>query len=293
MTPYLLQPITCRHVEKSRQGILAAAGAATADGTTAGGAASGRVLVLGAGRCMEIPLPALAEQFAAVTLGDVDADAMQQGVDAAGLSTTQRAKVSLLCVDVTGVTRAALEQIERLPPATDPAAFVDAMAQVLDATVPLPLPLAGRYELVVASCLLSQLHFSLAHGAREQFAQRFPQAVGVLAGSPRWATALASMARRMEERLLDELLRVLAPTGRIYLSESVQVAFITWHPGGQWQTEGTYRMLRSQDLADYLDARFAVEARDRWEWVVPPPQHAGLPGRLFDVQAVVLRAGRL
>lgn len=283
MAAYLLQPVACEHVEKSRQGILTAAAAAPA----------GQMLVLGAGECSEIPLAALASRSQSVTLCDVDAAAMQRGVDSAGLSVAARQNVSLQPLDLTGITSVVLNQIEAIGPSTAPAAFIDAMAGLLEAAEPLPLPSAveGPYDLIVASCLLSQLHFGLASGGREAFKRRFPQNHGALE-SPRWIAALGGMARRMEATLLDEMLRVLAPRGRIYLSESVQVAFIRLHPSGQWQTEGTYRMLRTQDLSDYLDARFAIEARDRWHWVVWPRQETGLSGRLFDVQAVVLRAGR-
>ena len=67
---------------------------------------------------------------------------------------------------------------------------------------------------------------------------------------------------------------------------------IRLNPSGQWATAGTYRMLRSQQLADYVDPRFALVAQGRWHWVVSPPERAGDTGRLFDVQAVVLAAGR-
>ncbi len=96
----------------------------------------------------------------------------------------------------------------------------------------------------------------------------------------------------MEARFIDDLVAHLAERGLIYLSDSPQLCYIKLMPDGQWETEGTYRLLRSKELADYLDRRFAPIAQGRWHWIVSPPEKPGDVGRLFDVQAVVLRVWR-
>jgi hypothetical protein len=48
-------------------------------------------------------------------------------------------------------------------------------------------------------------------------------------------------------------------------------------------------MLRTKELADYVRERFEIVGRNRWEWVVNAPQTTGDTGRLFDVQALVLK----
>lgn len=280
--PYFLPPIACRHVAQSRRMISAAAASAP----------QGRALVLGAGACTEIPLAELAARFDHVTLCDVDSAAMQQGVAEARLDAAQRTKIQLKALDLTGLTEPLLAEIEALPQCEASAELIDRMAALLDVAAPAPLPIEGRYDLIVASCVLSQLHFGLTHGSAALFLECFPDETSALEQSSRWTAALEGVARRMEEALLSEMLRLLAQQGQIYLSESVQMCFLEAHPSGQWQTEGTYRMLRTTDLADYLDARFVILARERWEWIVWPPTAAGDTGRLFDVQAVVLRAAR-
>lgn len=280
--PYFLPPIACRHVAQSRRMIAAAAASVP----------PGQALVLGAGACTEIPLAELAARFERVVLCDIDAAAMQQGVADAKLDDEQRAKIELHTFDLTGLTEPLLAEIgSLLPRCEEPAALIKGMAAILDAATPMPLPIEGRYELIVASCMLSQLHFGLTHGAASLFVQRFHEQTSALQQSPRWSTALEGVARRMEAALLSEMFRLLHDQGQIYLSESVQMCFVKTHESGQWQTEGTYRMLRTTDLADYVDARFVIVARERWEWIVWPPMAAGDTGRLFDVQAVVLRAG--
>ena len=91
-----------------------------------------------------------------------------------------------------------------------------------------------------------------------------------------------------EVRPGDDLARLTGPGGLVYLSESAQMCFVEPTTGGKWQSEGTWRMLRSTSLTDYFDARFEVVGRARWDWVVTPP---GATDRMrwYDVQALVLR----
>ena len=152
------------------------------------------------------------------------------------------------------------------------------------------MPIDGQFELVVASCLLSQLHFQLTHAAAARFAARFPGQADALGGSDTWKKSLYAAARRMEDRFIADLAALVVPRGAIYLSESAQMCYVRLAADGGWQTDGTYRMLRTTDLADYIRGRFAIVERGRWEWVVSPPQAPGDTGRLYDVQALVLQA---
>ncbi len=51
-------------------------------------------------------------------------------------------------------------------------------------------------------------------------------------------------------------------------------------------------MTGTLDLADYVDRRFEIEERGRWTWVTAVPQ-AGRSGKLFDVQALILKVAPL
>lgn len=277
---YLLAPIACRHRQCSRDMILRAAHAAT----------PGRVAVLGAGACEEIPLEKLAERFAEVVLNDVEPQPLQQAVDALDLAVEDRRKLRIEVADLSGVTQPALERIKQaLADAGDAAGAMDAMAAALETVEPTAFPIAGPFDLVVASCLLSQLHFGLTHQAAAKFESRFPGTAEQVRQSAAWTSALYEAARHMEERFMAELARLTSGGGVVYLSESVQMCYVQLTPGGQWQTEGTYRMLRTKDLADYVRQRFTILERQRWEWIVAPPTSAGEVGRMYDVQALVLR----
>lgn len=278
--PYLLTPVPSQHVEESRALILDAAGKVR----------PGRVVVLGAGNCAEIPLAELVARFEHVTLNDVNGQLLEGAVAAAALDEQARAKVDLHVADLTGVTETLVEKISTaLATIEDPQAAVAVMARLVDAEQVAPLPISGQFDLVVASCLLSQLHFDLVHRCAERFASRYPGRGDQLAGSSLWTTAMFGMARRMEAALIDGIAALVAHGGLVYLSESPQMCYIQLTEAGAWETAGTFRMLRSAEIDDYVDERFAIVTRRRWHWVVAPPQQPGQVGRLFDVQALVLR----
>jgi len=92
----------------------------------------------------------------------------------------------------------------------------------------------------------------------------------------------------MEDAFIDALPGLVTPGGRIYLSDTVQAAFLHPTPEGDWLTEGVYRMTRTAELGDYLDDRFQVEQQGRWLWVIDPSTEAGRVGRISHVQGFVL-----
>ena len=281
--PYTREPVTDQHVAESRQLILAAAE----------NAEPGRAAVLGAGHCAEIPLAELTARFKQVTINDVDAAELDKGLAAAHLDETARAKLEVQIADLTSITEPLLEKIEAtLVAADDSEAAIEEMARLVDEQPLGSMPLEGKYDLIVASCVLSQLHFGLLHRAADAFERRFPGEIERLRQSVHWAAALYEMARRMEKQFIDDLAAHLAPGGLIYLSDSAQMCYVKLTPEGKWETEGTFRMLRSQYITDYLDRRFVVKASGRWHWLVSPPHAPGDVGRLFDVQAMVLRTWR-
>jgi hypothetical protein len=278
--PYYLNPIACRHREESRRMILRAAELV----------GSGNVAILGGGACEEIPLVELLERFDSVALNDTDDAAIDKSVALLPEDPSLRGKLNVCVADLTGVTQSALQLIdEALRGAATPAGAAGAMAAALDRVKADRFPIAGRFDLIVCSCVLSQLHFALTHQAAARFGSRFPGQDDVLRESDAWKASLERTARGIEDRFIENLATLVAAGGLVYLSESAQVCFLRLAPDGRWQTQGTYRMLRTKELADYVRERFEIVGRNRWEWVVNAPQTTGDTGRLFDVQALVLK----
>lgn len=282
--PYMLEPIASKHIDESRRMILRAAEAVP----------PGEVIVLGAGACDEIPLAELVARFRHVTLNDVERERLERALAAARCDAKSREEVDLRIADLTALTEPLVERIEEsLSSCDDPVAAIEHMVTIVAEATSGSLPgasLGGKHDLVVASCVLSQLHFGLTHRAGDLFERRFPGKRDSLGGAAPWTTALYQLARRMEARFIDDLVALMADGGLVYLSESVQMCYVELTPAGTWRTEGTYRMLRSADLRDYVDRRLTIVERARWEWVVSPPTAVGQTGRLYDVQAIMLRA---
>ncbi|HEX3726002.1 MAG TPA: hypothetical protein VHV08_07150 [Pirellulales bacterium] len=280
--PYLLDPRPSRHRERSRRLITRAADLATPD----------RAALLGAGECDEIPLEEMVARFKQITLNDLETAPLERALGQAHLDAAARATLAICIADLTGVTDSLLTGIQKaIVEETTAAEAIEAMATVVEHPPEheFPRPLRGPFDLVVASCVLSQLHFALVHRGAALFEQKFSGQIETLRASPRWAGAVYALARTMETNFMTDLAGITLPGGVVYLSESVQMCYLRAAPDGKWQSEGTYRMLRSTELADYLDQRFEVIARDRWDWVVSPPTIETPTGRLYDVQAIVAR----
>jgi len=277
---YRITPVADQHVAESARMILAAAAHA----------GRRRAIVLGAGKCQEIPLAELTAQFKHVLLVDLDRAALDEGLASAALAHESRRKIDVVIADLTGLTDALTRRWrEAIAGSPDPHDAIERFSAVADKAQPAMLG-TNEYEpfdLLIASCLLSQLHAPAAGRAEQIFVQRFPADIADLRSAPRWVTSLEALARRIETGFMAWLPTLVAPGGRIYVSETVQVCLTELAPDGAWQTAGSYRMTKSLDLADYVDARYKIEERGRWSWVQAVPQ-PGQSGKLFEVQALTL-----
>ncbi len=276
-----LTPVPCQHVRSSGALIDLASSSVR----------PGEAIVLGAGRCQEIPLGAMVDRFHRVTLVDQSAGLLEEAVTSRGLGVDQNKKIQTIITDMTGVTAGFLGQVaERLDLPGDLSAELAAegIASLAESIEPAPFTTGQRYDLVVASCVLCQLHLETCNRTIALFARKFPGQEAVLRQSPAWIHALYGLARRMEETFLEALYGLAAPAGRIYLSDTVQSAFLHPTPEGDWITDGVYRMTRTVRLSDYLDNRFRIEREGSWHWIIEPSKSAGMVGRIYNTQGLVL-----
>ena len=249
---------------------------------------AGRAVVLGAGACREIPLADLVARFDHVTLNDIHPEGVESA--AAQIDPAGREKLAIQIADLTGMVDPIVSKIrQRLSECVDPHSAFDAMAESLEASPSGSFSAMGRFHLVIASCVLGQLHYALTHRSDALLEQRFPGHLEQLRNSPRWVANLRQLARRMKATFLDGLVRSTVAGGFIYLADSVQLCNVHLTSSGRWKTGNTYRMLRSAKLEDVLDDRLTVVERARWEWVGTPPSATKLTGRVYEVQALLLR----
>jgi hypothetical protein len=248
-------------------------------------------IILGAGRCPEIPLSAMVDRFRRLTLTDQSAAYLEEAVSSRDLGPEQREKIQTIVTDMTGVSAGFLARVAECLDATDeltPEAAAEAISLLTEAIEPRPFTAGRKYDLVVASCVLGQLHLEACNRTIALFARKFPGRETVLRHSPAWVHALHGLARRMEETFLEVLCAMAAPGGRIYLADTVQSAFLHSTPEGDWITDGVYRMTRTGRLSDYLDDRFQIEQERAWHWIIEPAKGPGMVGRIYNTQGLVL-----
>jgi len=120
--------------------------------------------VLGAGRCNDLDLPRLAERFDEIHLVDLDAQALVRAVARQPTGVRERLRRHG-GVDLSGLSARRLRRWRRAPPEV---AEIEAAANAaLDAIL---TKLGGPFELVVSTCVLTQMAFA----AREALGERHP-----------------------------------------------------------------------------------------------------------------------
>jgi hypothetical protein len=113
-------------------------------------AAGGRVGILGAGNCNDLDLPQLLARFTEVTLIDLDRAALQGAAERQEVAGAASLNLVGEC-DITGVW----ELLDRLSTAPDDAALLERTLSL--ARQPEPARVGGPFDVVVSTCVLSQL----------------------------------------------------------------------------------------------------------------------------------------
>lgn len=273
-----LEPTPCRHVEMSHELIGAAALEAP----------PGRALVVGAGACREIPLAQLARRFDTVALQDQDGDALADAVASLG-DAEVKATVMTELRDLTGITAALVAGAEQALPAAGSAEHaIAALIELVDRASFAVAPPAPVWDLVVASCVGSQLHIRALQEMTRRYRERFADQAALLEQSAAWADAMLRLSWRLQDAFIDHLLGLVAPDGRLYLADTVQVGMLYLRLTGGWRTPGWYRMTRERILAAMLPAAARPLHGGQWPYVVAPPSFDAA-GLVYNVHAVILR----
>lgn len=275
-----IRPFPDSHFRRSRE-LIAELAATIAPG--------GRVCALGAGACRDIPVGVLAERFGEVVLIDIDEARLREGVRSQG-DVGRPERVRLDFSDLSGGTDGFRQRAQAAMTAVrDPRTAVARLGELMDEVVPPPVAVAGVFELVICSGVLTQVDFPIWKVAITLLENRF--------GRP-FDKALAEdlrkhqrpMGHRFRMRLIEQVVAMTRDGGRIYLADTIQVAHLENKAGEDWAVRGAYRMGSLPALTDYLDKRFLVDHRDGWDWVDMPDATTEREdrGRLWRVEAALL-----
>lgn len=272
------------HVATSRRLILSAAQRV----------GRGEALVLGAGECQEIPLAELVERFDTVTLVDVDEQALSRALDLHRLTPSQRQRVRTTVAELNGFgpdhLAAVLTATERC---TEAEQAVTAAAAALNRLMPAPFVANAKANLVVASCVLSQLHLPLLCAISQGLEGRFEGLRATFPENESWSRAAMAFSERLEKNFIETLRHNVASGGRVYLAATIHRMEYRVTEDGQWQSPGLFRVCRRAGLRDYVDEAFQTEYQEQWWWDISQVRQPLQKGHGYQVQGAILRPRKL
>jgi hypothetical protein len=266
------------HIESSVRFILDAAG------STVGPAA----LVLGCGRCAEIPVSSLGRRFSRLQLVDADVEALTR---VAGRFGDEGGRYQYRRADLTGIVRAIQEDAKRIAAEqVDGEAAIEELAKSLLSHTPRMWspPDGRRFDFVVCSGVLTQLQARVRGAAERVFRERFPDDAELLRSQASWRRAIWQVARRLEDAFVSHLPQLCARHAVICLSDTVRVNWLRRSGEETFMTEGTWIATQTPRLIDYLPDSADIIAQGQWTWL-RQQQEGPYWGRLYDVQAVAYR----
>ncbi len=197
------------HIEMSRQGILAAARLVQTPRTA---------LVLGAGRCIEIPIAGLARRFERVVLVDLDREGLQASI--AGLPEPLRRKVELRFSDVTSFAEPLMEETARVvaesPQSSSAIGGLRSLYERME-TLQRP-PDLPRADLIVSSLVLSELFRYPSTFAARLFRERFDED---LADSREYRSLWRKLRAFAMSDHAATIARLGQPGGIVYFADTV------------------------------------------------------------------------
>jgi hypothetical protein len=226
-----------------------------------------RAVVLGAGHAFDLPLLELARQFERLVLIDIDPQALETTVAGVFKDPGLRARVETRIVDLTGINGTLIDRLDEILAGPGPAAEVhdqlERLCQGYRLTMPPRLlPADERADLVVSSCVLTQLAWPQRVYAERTFSQRFGPVRG--ADGQRWAKYWSELELRVQQ----DHLTALAGTADVVALTSDVISHVTMlDDGGTERASGhTIYALGVPSLLERIPKLFQVGQHQTWEW---------------------------
>ncbi len=245
-------------------------------------------VILGAGHAFDLPLVELAKAFEKLVLVDIDADALNATVAGVLKDPGLRARTELRLLDLTGVNGQLVRRIDEAVAAAANAAEARDRLEALCWTYrlappPRLLPPEEHADLLVSSCVLSQVSWPQRVYARRVYERRFSSLPGPL--ERRWARHFTYLELRLQQDHLTSLAGVaehVALTCDVVSNPTVLDAGGTERKSGQ-----AIPTLGVRSLLERVPKLFAVQGHASWEWGFSKATRAG-NGSRKDVEGARL-----
>jgi len=250
----------------------------------------GLAVVLGAGHAFDLPLVELAKTFEKLILVDIDAEALDATVAGALKDPGLRARTELRLLDLTGVNGQLVQRIDdavaSATSASDARDRLEALCWTYRiAPSPRLLPAEEHPDLLVSSCVLSQVSWPQRVYAKRVYERRFSAVPGPL--EMRWARHFTYLELRLQQDHLTSLAGVaeqVALTCDVVSNPTVLDAAGTERKSGQ-----TILILGVPSLLERVPKAFGVQDHASWEWGFSKATRAS-KGARKDVEGVRLTA---
>jgi hypothetical protein len=246
-------------------------------------------VALGVGHAFDLPLVELATAFERLILVDIDGATLNATVDRVfKKDAALRARVEVRAADVTGINATLLGEIDRVvADAPGPDDARRGLAALCRAYVlrggPQLLPPGERADLMISSCLLSQIAFAQVTYARNVFERRF----GALVDVDAWRAPWTGLELRVQQ---DHINALTAHADVAVLTSDLAVRETALSSDGLARPSGPRRpLLGVNALHERIPHFIRVVQSAAWEWDLLRAKRSQ-PGSRYDVHALTLRA---
>jgi hypothetical protein len=223
-------------------------------------------VILGAGYAFDLPLVELAKAFEKLVLVDIDADALKATVDGILKDPGLRARTELRPLDLTGVNGQFVRRLdEAVASAADAAEARDrleALCWTYRLASPRLLPPGERADLLVSSCVLSQVSWPQRVYARRVYERRFAALPGPL--ELRWARHFTYLELQLQQ---DHLTSLAGIAEQVALTCDVINNITVLDAAGTERKSGrAIPALGVPSLLERVPKLFSVRGHANWEW---------------------------
>jgi hypothetical protein len=225
----------------------------------------GLAVILGTGHAFDLPLALLAKSFEKLVLVDIDAEALNATVAGVLKDPGLRARTELRLLDLTGVNGQFVQRVDEAVASAANAADALDRLEALCWTYrlvepPRILPPGERADLLVSSCVLSQVAWPQRVYARRVYERRFSQVPDPL----RWARHFTDLELRLQQ---DHLTSLAGVAEQVALTCDVVNNVTVLDAAGTERKSGrAIPTLGVPSLLERVPKLFQIPARARWEW---------------------------